>query len=57
MDQLIAIYEEIIRGAEDHQIAGHLDNLVKDAAVLADAVKNVVDQARARAAAASGQPQ
>lgn len=57
MEQLVAIYEEILRGAEDHQIAGHLTNLVNDAAVLAEAVKNVVDQAKARAAAiAAGQP-
>lgn len=55
MEQLIALYEELLRGAEDHQIAGHLTNLVQDAAVLTEAVKNVIDQARARVAAS--QPQ
>lgn len=52
MQELLAVYEEIIRSAEDHQIVGHLTNLVQDAAAITEAVKSVVDQARARVTAA-----
>lgn len=52
MQELLALYEEIVKAASDDQIAKHLENLVNDAAQLAAATKAVVDNARARAAAA-----
>ena len=48
MDQLIQLYADLIRGATDEQLPLHLNNLVTDAIAVAEAVKNVVDQARAR---------
>lgn len=48
MDQLIALYSELLRGANDEQIVTHVTNLVSDVAAMADAVKAVVDAARAR---------
>ncbi len=50
MDQLLALYTELVKGASDDQIVTHLTNLVQDAAALADAVKTIVDQAKARQA-------
>lgn len=49
MDQLLAVYTEIIRAAEDHQILPHLTNLVGDIAALNDAIKSVVAEAQAKA--------
>lgn len=48
MDELLAFYEHLIKQAEDGQVLNHLTNLVQDAAVLTDAVKTVVNQAKAR---------
>ncbi len=53
MDQLLAVYTEIIRAASDDQIVTHLSNLVEDAAVLTKSIETVVAQARAR----TGQPE
>lgn len=50
MDQLLQLYTELLRSAEDHQIPQHLTNLINDAAAMTDAIKAVVDQARERAA-------
>lgn len=50
MQELMAVYAEIIQAAEDHQIIPHLTNFLQDAATLADATKNVIDQARQKAA-------
>ena len=52
MEQLLALYTELVRGATDDKIVEHLTNLVTDAAALSEAIKNIVDQARAR----TGQP-
>lgn len=56
MDELLAIYDVFIRGAEDHQVIPHLRNFLQDAATLADATKNVIDQARAKAAQVQATP-
>lgn len=53
MDQLVNLYVELVRGANDEQIVLHLSNLVQDAAAMADAVRKVIDQARERATQAS----
>lgn len=56
MQELLAIYEEILRSAEDHQILPHLTNLLQDAAAMADATRNVLDQARQKAAQVQATP-
>jgi hypothetical protein len=56
MEQLLALYAELVRGAEDHQIPMHLNNLIQDAAVLTEAVKNVIDQARQKGAQVTATP-
>ena len=56
MQELLAIYAEFIQAAEDHQIIPHLTNLLQDAAALADATKNVLDQARQKAAQVQATP-
>ncbi len=48
MDQLLNLYTELVRGATDDQIVTHLTNLVQDAAAIAEATKQIIDQARAR---------
>jgi hypothetical protein len=50
MQELLALYEEIIKAATDDKIATHIANLVTDAQDLAAATKAVIEQARARAA-------
>ncbi len=49
MQELLALYEEVIKAASDDQILPHLTNLVQDAAAMANAVAGVLDQARTKA--------
>lgn len=48
MQELLEFYEALIKSAEDHQVAGHLQNLVEDAAKLAAAVQSVIQEAKQR---------
>lgn len=48
MQELLDMYAVAIKAATDEQVIEHLTNLVNDAATLAEAVKVVVEQAKAR---------
>ena len=50
MEELLQVYTELVKGANDAEIPLHLGNLIQDAATLAQAIKNVVEGARQRAA-------
>jgi hypothetical protein len=51
MNELLAVYAEIVKAATDDQILQHLTNFLTDAKDLEVAVKAVIDQAKQRAAA------
>lgn len=54
-EELLNVYTEVIKAATDDQIPVHLENLIKDAAAVADAVKSVMNEIRTRIA--NSQPQ
>lgn len=49
MDKLLAFYEELLKSAEDHQIAGYLQNLIEDAAKLTAAIEAIIAETRQKA--------
>lgn len=49
MQELLALYTELVSAANADQIPLHLENMLKDAAVIAEAVRGVIETAKARA--------